>query len=158
MSKCNFQLLEERSAYPTSARAKNGQRFVVLPVSTTNSGEPASGGKSLAAWLRDYCQFIQPCRSRLLAPTFKGGIGVKRLGGIACVEISSTSQRIFHDKIRVTPGVDPFCVVCLQLEGGAVVAQSGREAVLEPNDLVVRCSRRPSEVLFAPFNALSDRL
>jgi AraC-like DNA-binding protein len=152
MSKCNFQLLHERSTYPTSARTKNGKRFVVLPASAASSGEPSSGGKAWAAWLKDYSQFVQPCRSRLLAPTFKGGIRVKQLGGITCVEISSSAQRIFHDKIRVTPGVDPFCVVCLQLEGGAVVAQAGREAVLEPNDLVVRCSRRASEMVFAPFS------
>jgi AraC-like DNA-binding protein len=48
--------------------------------------------------------------------------------------------------------VDPFCVVYLQLEGNAVVAQAGREAALEPSDLVVRCSRQPSEMLFNSFS------
>jgi AraC-like DNA-binding protein len=152
MNKCNLRPLHERSAYPTSARTKNGQRFDVLCATAVSSGEPSPGRKSWPAWLKDYSQFVQPCRSRLLAPTFKGSIRVKQLGGITCVEVSSTSQWIFHDKIRAAPGVDPFCVVCLQLEGDAVVAQAGREAVLEPNDLVVRCSRRPSETLFAPFS------
>ena len=152
MSKCNFQLLHARSAYPTSTRTKNGKRFVVLRATAASSDEPSPGGKSWSAWLNDYSQFVQPCQSRLLAATFKGGIRVKQLGGITCVEISSTSQRIFHDKMRPAPGVDPFCVVCLQLEGGAIVVQAGREAVLEPNDLVVRCSRRPSEMLLARFS------
>jgi len=152
MNKCNFQLLHERSAYPTSARTKNGKRFVVLRTTAASSGEPLPGGKSWAAWLKGYSQFVQPCQSRLLAPTFEGSIRVKQLGSIACAEISSTSQRIFHDKIRPAPGMGPFCVVCLQLEGSAVVAQAGRESVLEPNDLVVRCSRRPSEMLFASFS------
>jgi len=152
MSKCNFQLLHERSAYPTSARTKNGKRFVVPRATAASPGEPSPDGMSWPAWLKYYSQFVQPCQSRLLAPSFQGSIRAKPLGGITCVEISSTSQRIFHNKMRAVPGVDPFCVVCLQLEGGAVVAQAGREAVLEPNDLVVRCSRRPSEILFAAFS------
>jgi len=152
MSKCNFQLLHESSAYPTSGHPKNGKRFVVPRAMAASSGEPSPSRKSWPAWLKSYSQFVQPCQSRLLAPTFKGGIRVKQLGSITCVEISSTSQRIFHDKIRAAPGVDPFCVICLQLEGGTIVAQAGREAVLEPDDLVVRCSRRPSEMLFAAFS------
>ena len=142
MSKCNLRLPHERLAFPTSAGTKNGKRFDVLCLTAVSSGEPSPSQKSWPAWLKDYSQFVQPCRSRLLAPTFKGSIRVKQLGGITCAEISSTSQWIFHDKIRAAPGVDPFCVVCLQLEGGAVVAQAGREAV--PADLPKRCSPRPA--------------
>lgn len=151
MSKCDLQLLHERSAYPSSARTKNGKRFVI-PRAAASPGEPSSDGMSWSAWLKDYSQCVQPCQARLLAPRFKGSIRAKQLGGIACAEMSSTSQRIVHDKTRATPGVDPFCVVCVQLEGSTVVAQAGREAVLEANDMVVRCSGRPSEILFAPFS------
>jgi AraC-like DNA-binding protein len=145
-------MLDDRLAYPTSARTKIGKRFVVQRAKAASPGDPSVDGMSWPAWLENYSQFVQPCQSRLLAPTFEGSIRAKRLGGITCVEISSTSQRIFHDKVRATTGADRFCVVYLQLEGSAVVAQAGREAVLEPSDLVVRCSHRPSEILFTPFS------
>jgi AraC-like DNA-binding protein len=145
-------MLDERSAYNTSARPKIGKRFVVRRATVASPSQPSADGMSWSAWLENYSQFVQPCQSRLLAPTFKGSIRAKRLGAITCVETSTTSQRIFHDKVRASPSADPFCVVSLQLEGSAVIAQAGREAVLEPSDLVVRCSHRPSEMLFAPFS------
>jgi AraC-like DNA-binding protein len=118
------------------------------PGTSPGAGKPMPNGMPWPVWLETYSRYLQPCQSRLLARTFKGSIRAKQVSDITCVEIASTPQRILHDKVRTPLGAEAFCVVRLQLEGGAVVAQAGREAVLEPSDLVVCSSCRPSEVLF----------
>ncbi len=138
-------MLHDRSVVAGSGASK---RFPVPRAAAASSREPLPDGMSWADWIESYSQLIQPCQPRLLARKFKGTIRARQLGSITCVEIASTPQRIFHDKMRATPGADPFCAVYLQLEGSAIVSQSGREAVLEPSDLVVRCSCRPSEIWF----------
>lgn len=79
---------------------------------------------------------------------FTGVIEVRNVAGLDFASISSNADKISRSRLQVATSNDEYCFLITQVSGRSCMAQNGQETVLEPGDMTIIESGRPSVFQF----------
>lgn len=122
-----------------------------------------------AFWREVVCRtFVELDCSPLGSAPLEGSIEDTCAGERHLCDVRATAQHVMRARAQIAGSRAACVVVCFQRSGSCIVAQDGRETLLEPGGLAVVDSTRPyalhfpgpfsQQVLRAPQAALSDRV
>ena len=134
----------------TSTGGRHGGRTAVTM--TDRAGEPTG----FEAYRVAVSQAFVPLQAEAAdEASFTGTVSHRELGPARLAEVTAGAHLVLRSS-RLIHRADPECYkLSLQVAGGAVLAQDGREAVLAPGDLVLYDTTRPYELRFSgPYRML----
>jgi AraC-like DNA-binding protein len=111
------------------------------------------------SWCSHLNDALVPLRvSRGHSEHFRGEIRRRTVGDMSLVEMSSTPQVFERTSSLIAQSDRPSYIVALQLSGTGMVAQDGREAILQPGDLSILDSNRTyTRIYETEFRSLACR-
>lgn len=122
-----------------------------------------------AFWREVVCRTFVELECSPLGPApLEGSIEDICAGERHLCDVRATAQQVVRARAQIARSRSAYVVVCFQRSGSCIVAQDGREALLEPGGLAVVDSARPyalhfpasfsQQVLRIPQGALAERL
>lgn len=80
--------------------------------------------------------------------SFTGELSHTSVDGMQLAEVYSDPQLVRHSRAHVARSREAIFFLHLQLQGGCIARQDGRQAVLQPGDFAICDTTRPYELIF----------
>ncbi|SDH86765.1 AraC-like ligand-binding domain-containing protein [Agrococcus jejuensis] len=117
--------------------------------------EPSGSGTLETGEARTFEQWRQLVSNRFVpldisspAGAFHGTLRALHVGDSCVTEIVADPHRVEREATRISPDDPHHLKLTLQLEGTGIVAQDGRQAVLQPGDVAIYDTSRPYTLEF----------
>ncbi len=79
---------------------------------------------------------------------FKGNVDLRNIGGFDVAGISMNAHRVSRSRKQIAESDDDYRYLIMQMQGRALLSQGKNEAFLEPGDMALIDSGRPSEFTY----------
>jgi len=111
--------------------------------------------RKLAFWNDHVSESLTPLVSEPAdVRDFNGSISQVSIDDMSLAEVCSDAQVVRHSRYHVSRTKQPTIFLQLQLEGGSMTRQDGRESILHAGDFALLDSTRRYEILFKGSNRM----